>query len=90
MIEDDKRTHTDTFQTAPRGGPPPLVTSDFTVEDQGNSSPRFIRSTMYNIPVSSDMMNSSKIPFAVTITPFAKLPNEEVCFNFFQRYIGFL
>lgn len=77
VIEDDKRARGGVFQTSARGIAPPLVTTNFNVEDHGNSSPRFIRSTMYTIPVSSDMMNTSKIPFATTITPFARLPDSE-------------
>lgn len=37
-----------------------------------------MRSTMYNVPCTSDMMKSSHIPFALSICPFAKLRDEEV------------
>lgn len=44
----------------------------------GNANPRFIRSTMYNIPYNNDMMKQSHVPFALSITPFAKLNPKEV------------
>lgn len=40
------------FVTNQKGLVPPLVTTDFVVQDQGNASPRYIRSTMYNVPIS--------------------------------------
>lgn len=45
----------------------------------GNCNPRFMRSTLYNVPCTSDMLKSCHIPFALSISPFAKLPEEEVC-----------
>ena len=44
----------------------------------GNANPRFIRSTMYNIPCTSDMIKSSHIPFAISVTPFAQVGPQEV------------
>ena len=38
-----------------QGLTPPLVTTNFTVKDYGNASPRYIRSTMYYVPASEDM-----------------------------------
>ena len=38
---------------------------------------------MYNIPCTSDMLKNSHIPFALSITPFAKLQPDEVSFFFF-------
>jgi len=34
-MEDDKRNRCGIFQTGQKGGIPPLVTTDFVVEDQG-------------------------------------------------------
>ena len=45
----------------------------------GNCNPRFLRSTMYNVPCTSDMLKNSHIPFALTVSPFAKLQDDEVC-----------
>jgi len=36
-MEDDKRNRSGVFQTGQKGSVPPLVTSDFVVEDQGTS-----------------------------------------------------
>lgn len=77
VIEDDKVNRSGPFQTTSRGSVPPLVTTDFITQDQGNCNPSFIRSTMYNIPCTADMMKSSHIPFALSICPFAKLRDEE-------------
>lgn len=35
MIEDDKRNRSGVFNTASKGGVPPLVTTQFTTQDQG-------------------------------------------------------
>ena len=78
MIEDDKRTRSGDHFTGERGGVPPLVTTEFTVTDQGNASPRFLRSTMYNVPVSGDMLKTAHLPFAITLSPFAQLKEGEV------------
>ncbi|XP_022110679.1 protein transport protein Sec24C-like isoform X2 [Acanthaster planci] len=78
VIEDDKRNRgNQQFITNVRGQVPPLVTTDFQVVDQGNCSPRFMRSTMYNIPCSQDMIKQSQVPVGIVISPFAKLPDNE-------------
>ncbi|GFS08347.1 transport protein Sec24C [Elysia marginata] len=77
VIEDDKRTRSGVFQTNARGSVPPLVTTNFTTQDQGNANPRFIRSTMYNVPCTADMLKSSHIPFSLAISPFAELGPQE-------------
>lgn len=77
VIEDDKRNRSGVFSTAGKGSVPPLVTTPFITQDQGNCNPSFMRSTMYNIPCTSDMLKNSHIPLALTISPFAKLQPEE-------------
>lgn len=77
VIEDDKRNRSGVFSTAVKGAVPPLVTTPFITQDQGNCNPSFMRSTMYNIPCTSDMLKSSHIPLALNISPFAKLQPEE-------------
>ena len=47
----------------------------------GNSNPRYIRSTMYNIPCGGDMLKQSHLPFALSISPFARLEDHEVSSN---------
>lgn len=57
---EDQQTKSGIFYTNQKGQLPPLVTTDFITVDQGNASPRFMRSTMYNVPVNSDMMKQVK------------------------------
>uniref|UniRef100_UPI00358F8CCA protein transport protein Sec24C isoform X2 n=1 Tax=Myxine glutinosa TaxID=7769 RepID=UPI00358F8CCA len=78
VIEDDRVQHaTDPYSTAVRGQVPPLVTTDFLVQDQGNASPRFIRCTSYNLPCTSEMAKQSQVPMVAVIKPLASLPSNE-------------
>ncbi|KAL5018898.1 hypothetical protein ScPMuIL_004620 [Solemya velum] len=77
VIEDDKRNRGGIFSTAGKGTVPPLVSTKFTCQDQGNCNPSFARATMYNIPCTGDMLKNSNIPLAMTIAPFAKLQPQE-------------
>lgn len=56
VMAEDQRSKAGVFYTGQSGGVPPLITTSFVTVDQGNSSPRFIRSSMYNIPATIDMM----------------------------------
>lgn len=56
MQEDQVQRGTDPFITNQPGMAPPLVTTSFTVQDEGNANPRFMRSTMYSVPCAIDMM----------------------------------
>ena len=51
VMEDDKRSRSGPFPTNLEGlivaELPPLVTTQFVTRDQGNSNPRFVRSSMY-------------------------------------------
>ena len=47
VMEDDKRTRSGPFATNQKGLIPPLVTTRFVTQDQGNCGPRFVRSSMY-------------------------------------------
>ena len=53
---DDQRLKGGDFITNQKGLVPPLVTTKFVVHDQGNASPRFIRSTIYTVPTTSDIV----------------------------------
>ncbi|KYO27585.1 hypothetical protein Y1Q_0005166 [Alligator mississippiensis] len=78
VIEDDRNNRgSEPFVTGVRGQVPPLVTTNFLVKDQGNTSPRYIRCTSYNIPCTSDMAKQSQVPLAAVIKPLATLPTEE-------------
>lgn len=52
VMQDDQQTRSGMFVTNQKGLVPPLVTTKFVVQDQGNASPRYVRSTMYNVPIS--------------------------------------
>ncbi|XP_013388768.1 protein transport protein Sec24C isoform X1 [Lingula anatina] len=78
VITDDQKANSGVFQTAQRGTVPPLVTTEFVTQDQGNANPRFIRSVMYNIPCTNDMIKQCHIPIALTISPFARLQPGEL------------
>jgi protein transport protein SEC24 len=65
------------FETNEAGKMPPLITSDFICKDMGNANPRFIRSTCYSVPANPDILKQSKLPLALSLTPFAELRDEE-------------
>ncbi|KAL1517226.1 hypothetical protein ABEB36_001019 [Hypothenemus hampei] len=77
VMEDDQRTRSGVFVTNQKGLVPPLVTTDFTVQDQGNCSPRFIRSSMYNVPITQDIMKQTAVPFSLVLSPMARLSKDE-------------
>lgn len=72
VMAENQRTAGGPFSTLQVGQIPPLVTTDFVTQDQGNSGPRYVRSTMYNVPANTDMMKQSAVPFALVISPFAR------------------
>ncbi|XP_042257010.1 protein transport protein Sec24D [Thunnus albacares] len=78
VIEDDQaKQGGQVFNTNIRGQVPPLVTTDFTVQDQGNASPRFMRCTSYSLPCTIDLAKQCQVPLATIIKPFASLPKNE-------------
>lgn len=72
VMGENQRAITTPFVTNEAGLVPPLVTTKFVVHDQGNSSPRLIRSTMYNVPATADMIKQTSVPFSLIISPFAR------------------
>ncbi|KAI5722432.1 hypothetical protein M8J76_008238 [Diaphorina citri] len=68
VMQDDRKGRSGEFRTDQRGGLPPLVTTPFTVQDQGNCSPRFVRSTMYSVPTTADLMKQVSVPFGLVIS----------------------
>ena len=56
VMADDQVNRGGQFVTGVKGQVPPLTTTQFTVLDQGNVSPRLMRSSVYNVPVSPDML----------------------------------
>ncbi|CAL8069120.1 unnamed protein product [Calicophoron daubneyi] len=79
VIENNRTQYPGPFLTGQRSVLPPLVTTDFSCRDEGNCNPRFIRSSLYAVPVSSDMLKTIGIPFTLTISPFAALHPEDQC-----------
>lgn len=50
---------------------PPAAALPFRVIDDGNASPRFMRSTLNHIPTSRDIANNTKVPMGVLVQPMA-------------------
>ncbi|KAF2068543.1 hypothetical protein CYY_010132, partial [Polysphondylium violaceum] len=65
------------YRTNEAGVPPPSSVQQLCVDIE-NSSPNFIRSTIYTIPESQDTLNLTYIPFAIHTQPLATLnPGED-------------
>ncbi|XP_076144579.1 protein transport protein Sec24D [Alosa pseudoharengus] len=78
MIEDDQaKRGGQLYTTNVRGQVPPLVTTNFTVQDQGNASPRFMRCTTYTFPCTADLAKQCQVPLATIIKPLATIPKNE-------------
>nr|CAD7588326.1 unnamed protein product [Timema genevievae] len=77
VMKDDQRNRSGVFVTNQKGLVPPLVTTNFITQDQGNASPRFIRSTMYNVPATIDMMKQTAVPFGLVVSPLARPAEKE-------------
>ncbi|XP_054707353.1 protein transport protein Sec24D-like [Uloborus diversus] len=75
--EEDKKIKSGYFCTDIKGQSPPLVTTNFTVQDRGMCSPRFIRSSVYCLPNHPDILKQTAIPFAITISPLASVEEDE-------------
>jgi len=77
MKDDQESFNGEMFMTSTRGKVPPLVSTKCKIVDDGNCSPRHMRSTVYSIPCNQDMLKESGIPMAVISTPFAQIPEDE-------------
>merc|ERR1719414_900200 len=71
QVMGDDKVNSGQFVTNEKGKVPPLVTTEFTTYDQGNSGPRIMRSTMYSVPDSPDMKKQTGVPLGLVMTPLA-------------------
>ncbi|XP_073159429.1 protein transport protein SEC24 C-like isoform X1 [Henckelia pumila] len=61
-----------------QANPPPPATSDYIVKDTGNCSPRYMRSTINQIPCTVDLLSTSAMQLALLVQPLAlPHPSEE-------------
>lgn len=67
-----------TFSSVTEHPPPLPTTRSVSIIDDGNSAPQFIRSTLNHVPVSEELCDSSKIPLALLVQPFAGGPQGSV------------
>ncbi|KAJ1734799.1 COPII coat Sec23p-Sfb3p heterodimer component [Coemansia biformis] len=65
------------YSTALKSGVP-LVSTNFTATDDGNSNPRFVRLTTYAVPHTEELLKASHMPLGMIVQPLADLvPTEE-------------
>ncbi|KAJ5692994.1 Sec23/Sec24 beta-sandwich [Penicillium macrosclerotiorum] len=65
------------YPTMDRHLPPP-ASIPFVAHDQGNSSPKYARLTLNNIPSTSDFLSSTGLPLGMVLQPLAPLdPGEQ-------------
>lgn len=62
---------TNVFPTFEKLVPPPAAVS-FVAYDQGNSSPKFARLTMNNIPATSEALHTTGLPLGLMLQPLAR------------------
>lgn len=76
-MADDQQNRGGIFVTNEKGLVPPLATTDFVVDDKGNASPRYIRSSMYTVPVTADLLKQTSMPFCLVLSPMAETVGSE-------------
>lgn len=64
------------YPTMERHIPPPAAIS-FMAHDQGNSSPKFGRLTLNNIPTTSEFLSATSLPLGLVLQPLAPLDEGE-------------
>ncbi|KIM22278.1 hypothetical protein M408DRAFT_332978 [Serendipita vermifera MAFF 305830] len=76
ITEDEDRWTKESYLTVGEQ-PVPLSASQYHAIDQGNSTPRFLRPTIYAVPASADLQGLTHVPFGIHITPLAQQAPEE-------------
>lgn len=56
---------------------PPPATVPFVAFDQGNSSPKYARLTLNNIPISNEALSATALPLGLVLQPLAALQEGE-------------
>ena len=59
-------------------GPPPSATVPCRIVDNGSCHPAFIRSSLYLVPTTSQLLTAAKVPLMLCVTPFAEVPPESM------------
>ncbi|XP_061398381.1 protein transport protein Sec24C isoform X2 [Musca vetustissima] len=77
VMTENQRNAGGAFVTNQAGLLPPLVTTKYVVQDQGNSSPRFIRSSLYSVPATADTLKTTALPFSLIVSPYARIAEGE-------------
>ncbi|XP_042060142.1 protein transport protein Sec24-like At4g32640 isoform X1 [Salvia splendens] len=61
-----------------QANPPPPATSDYIVKDTGNCSPRYMRCTINQVPLTVDLLSTSGMQLSLLVQPLAlPHPSEE-------------
>ena len=63
---------THVYPTMEQHNPPPAAVP-FVAHDQGNSSPKFARLTLNNVPATAEHLNSTGLPLGLILQPLAPL-----------------
>ncbi|XP_067633245.1 protein transport protein Sec24D-like [Eurosta solidaginis] len=72
VIIENQHSAGSAFTTNEQGLLSPLVTTKYVVQDQGNSSPRYVRSSLYCIPAPADLLKTTALSIPLTVSPIAR------------------
>ena len=71
MHEADAQRFAGTAYNAGSRVNPPMALTTCSVLDDGNASPNAVRSTLYTVPSSEELLTQSKIPLCLIVSPMA-------------------
>ncbi|XP_051751434.1 protein transport protein Sec24C [Ctenopharyngodon idella] len=73
VIKEDKiQWEGKVFVSESKSSVPPLSSTQCTLEDRGNATPRFIRCTSYSFPVEAQSAQKSHLPLGAIVCPLAR------------------